>query len=213
MPRRDGCSHPGGEQGNRIANRAEIRNNAERRDNESPCERRSRSGSLEVVVSHAEVVVSRGDVVDYDGFEVICGIGGAARMSSNRPERVGGRAFRKRYETTPKRPLRRALAVTIAAFVALFPRLLQWSAYGTRLASCLDVMADAPFRIAVTNFKRQLIETALHDVNGNRTRAARALGLKRTYLQRLIHDLGVNAPPPPHHSHLRGKKPSQTNPR
>ncbi len=50
---------------------------------------------------------------------------------------------------------------------------------------------------AVSNFKRQLIEATLHQVRGNRTHAARALGLQRTYLLRLIRDLGVAAPPPP----------------
>jgi DNA-binding NtrC family response regulator len=37
----------------------------------------------------------------------------------------------------------------------------------------------------------------LHQARGNRTHAARALGLQRTYLLRLIRDLGVAAPPPP----------------
>lgn len=50
---------------------------------------------------------------------------------------------------------------------------------------------------AVSDFKRRLIEATLHQVRGNRTHAARALGLQRTYLLRLIRDLGVTAPPPP----------------
>ena len=50
---------------------------------------------------------------------------------------------------------------------------------------------------AVSAFKRRLIEATLHEVRGNRTHAARALGLQRTYLLRLIRDLGVAAPPPP----------------
>ncbi|HYS18572.1 MAG TPA: helix-turn-helix domain-containing protein [Candidatus Binatia bacterium] len=50
---------------------------------------------------------------------------------------------------------------------------------------------------AVSDFKRRLIEATLHQVRGNRTHAARALGLQRTYLLRLIRDLGVAAPPPP----------------
>src|SRR5256714_5885984 len=49
---------------------------------------------------------------------------------------------------------------------------------------------------AVSDFKRRLIETTLHETRGNRTHAARALGLQRTYLLRLIRDLGVAAPPP-----------------
>lgn len=50
---------------------------------------------------------------------------------------------------------------------------------------------------AVSEFKRRLIEATLHRVSGNRTHAARALGLQRTYLLRLIRELAVDAPPPP----------------
>jgi len=49
---------------------------------------------------------------------------------------------------------------------------------------------------AVSEFKRRLIEATLYSARGNRTHAARALGLQRTYLLRLIRDLGVTAPPP-----------------
>ncbi len=66
------------------------------------------------------------------------------------------------------------------------------------------VTAPAPLRApaatyhgAVSEFKRRLIETTLRQAQGNRTHAARALGLQRTYLLRLIRDLGVTAPPPP----------------
>ncbi len=50
---------------------------------------------------------------------------------------------------------------------------------------------------AVCDFKRRLIENALRDASGNRTHAARVLGLQRTYLLRLIRELHVAAPPPP----------------
>ena len=56
---------------------------------------------------------------------------------------------------------------------------------------------DVGYHGAVTDFKRRLIEATLHQVCGNRTHAARALGLQRTYLLRLIRELGVVAPPPP----------------
>jgi DNA-binding NtrC family response regulator len=46
---------------------------------------------------------------------------------------------------------------------------------------------------AVTEFKRRLLENALEETGGNRTRAARRLGLQRTYLLRLIRQLGVAA--------------------
>jgi DNA-binding NtrC family response regulator len=57
---------------------------------------------------------------------------------------------------------------------------------------------------AVCDFKRRLIEATLHQVRGNRTHAARALGLQRTYLLRLMRELRVAAPPPP----ARGRAPA-----
>lgn len=56
-------------------------------------------------------------------------------------------------------------------------------------------MGEPGFHGAVSEFKRRLIETTLHQFGGNRSQAARALGLQRTYLLRLIRDLGVAAPP------------------
>jgi hypothetical protein len=49
---------------------------------------------------------------------------------------------------------------------------------------------------AVSEFKRRLIEATLCQLGGNRTRAAMALGLQRTYLLRLIREFGVDVPPP-----------------
>ena len=62
-----------------------------------------------------------------------------------------------------------------------------------------NVVVDEPYgyHCAVSAFKRRLIEAALHDASGNRTHAARVLGLQRTYLLRLIRELHVAAPPPP----------------
>jgi DNA-binding NtrC family response regulator len=53
------------------------------------------------------------------------------------------------------------------------------------------------FHGAVSEFKRRLIEATLTQSGGNRTRAARALGLQRTYLLRLMREFEVNIPPPP----------------
>jgi hypothetical protein len=50
------------------------------------------------------------------------------------------------------------------------------------------------FHGAVTEFKRRLIETTLTELDGNRTRAARALGLQRTYLLRLMREFAVHVP-------------------
>ena len=55
-------------------------------------------------------------------------------------------------------------------------------------------MMSSGYRSAVATFKRELIEAALRDHHGNRTHAARALGVQRTYLLGLIRDLGVAAP-------------------
>ena len=53
------------------------------------------------------------------------------------------------------------------------------------------------FHGAVTDFKRRLIEATLTQAGGNRTRAARALGLQRTYLLRLMREFQVHIPAPP----------------
>ena len=60
----------------------------------------------------------------------------------------------------------------------------------------MEQWAPLGFRGAVEEFKRRLIEAALRQTGGNRTRAAQCLGLQRTYLLRLIRDLCVSAPPP-----------------
>jgi len=65
------------------------------------------------------------------------------------------------------------------------------------LPSTHDAPAPADYHGAVSDFKRQLIEATLRQMRGNRTHAARVLGLQRTYLLRLIRDLQVAAPPPP----------------
>ena len=53
------------------------------------------------------------------------------------------------------------------------------------------------FSAAVRQFKRQLLASALDRAKGNRTHAAQALGLPRTYLLRLLRDLAVDAAPSP----------------
>lgn len=60
----------------------------------------------------------------------------------------------------------------------------------------MEQWAPLGFRGAVEEFKRRLIETALRQSGGNRTHAARCLGLQRTYLLRLMRDLGVSVPRP-----------------
>lgn len=65
------------------------------------------------------------------------------------------------------------------------------------LPSTNEAPASASYHGAVSDFKRRLIEATLRQMRGNRTHTARALGLQRTYLLRLIRDLRVAAPPPP----------------
>ena len=58
-----------------------------------------------------------------------------------------------------------------------------------------DEATTAAWHEAVRRFKRALVEQTLARTHGNRTQAARTLGLQRTYLLRLIRDLEVQAPP------------------
>jgi transcriptional regulator with GAF, ATPase, and Fis domain len=51
----------------------------------------------------------------------------------------------------------------------------------------------------VSQFKRRLILSTLVELGGNRTRAARALGLQRTYLLRLMREFDINIPATPGH--------------
>ena len=52
----------------------------------------------------------------------------------------------------------------------------------------------AGFHEAVLRFKRELLRATLARADGNQTRAADLLGLQRTYLSRLLKDLGVRNP-------------------
>jgi len=52
----------------------------------------------------------------------------------------------------------------------------------------------ATYHQAVEAFKKHLIRTTLASTNGNRTHAARALGLQRTYLLRLLRDFEIREP-------------------
>jgi DNA-binding NtrC family response regulator len=50
---------------------------------------------------------------------------------------------------------------------------------------------SAHYHEAVLRFKRELLRATLDRVSGNQTRAAEMLGLQRTYLSRLLKELGV----------------------
>src|SRR5438445_5935361 len=101
-----------------------------------------------------------------------------------------------------RRPARWALPAARARPRADFRARRTWHARRIFAASMSAVPDPRPpqatpgYHGAASDFKRRLIETTLHETRGNRTHAARALGLQRTYLLRLIRDLGVAAPPP-----------------
>ena len=46
----------------------------------------------------------------------------------------------------------------------------------------------------VQQARRDIIERALVEAGGSRTKAAEALGMTRTYLQKLARDMGIAAP-------------------
>lgn len=53
----------------------------------------------------------------------------------------------------------------------------------------------AVYHQRVREFKRQVVQEALAAAEGNRSEAARVLGIDRAYLYYLIRDLRVQAPP------------------
>jgi hypothetical protein len=55
--------------------------------------------------------------------------------------------------------------------------------------------AHTGYFAALQDYKRHLVTVALKGAGGNRTHAAAALGLRRTFLQRLIRELGIEIPP------------------
>ena len=74
------------------------------------------------------------------------------------------------------------------------------------------VTAAPGYHGAVSDFKRRLIEATLRQMRGNRTHAARALGLPRTYLVRLIRELDVSPPLSRRPSKPTGGEPGWTEP-
>lgn len=56
-----------------------------------------------------------------------------------------------------------------------------------------DLAEDLDFREAVATFKRGMLTRALDRCSGNQTKAAEQLGLQRSYLNRLLKDLGLRS--------------------
>ena len=65
----------------------------------------------------------------------------------------------------------------------------------TRPASDVDPIGESEYGRRVREFKRTLIRSIIIAHGGNRTHAAKSLGLQRTYLQRLVRDLAPSLPP------------------
>lgn len=59
----------------------------------------------------------------------------------------------------------------------------------------VELPPGTPVHEAVRVFKRRLIEVVLRETGGNRSAAARRLGIQRTYLHRLIRELAIDYPP------------------
>jgi DNA-binding NtrC family response regulator len=125
--------------------------------------------------------------------------GPAARTTVNARAARAAAVMAPASAPATRRAARMGPASASAAAAAIAP------AGGPGTAACdgqLDRLADAGtgpagWHGAVRAFKRRLLETALLEAGGNRTHAAQALGLERTYLLRLIRDLGVGVPAPP----------------
>ena len=58
------------------------------------------------------------------------------------------------------------------------------------------VASECPLHEAVRQFKRELITMTLEAARGNRSEAARRLGIQRTYLHRLIRELEIQIAAP-----------------
>jgi DNA-binding NtrC family response regulator len=63
------------------------------------------------------------------------------------------------------------------------------------MGACSVARAGAPYHSALAAFRRGLVEEALISSGGNRSRAAAALDIQRTYLLRLIRELRIDVPP------------------
>lgn len=80
--------------------------------------------------------------------------------------------------------------VVLAPREELTPDLLppEMSAAG---AAGAPIPTDRPLKEAVSEFKREYIRAALASCGGNQTKAAERLGLQRTFLNRIIKELGI----------------------
>ena len=53
------------------------------------------------------------------------------------------------------------------------------------------VLEDRSLKNALNEFKKDYIEQILEECNGNQTQAAKILDVQRTYISKLINELGI----------------------
>jgi DNA-binding NtrC family response regulator len=82
-------------------------------------------------------------------------------------------------------------AVVLAEGSEIWARDLPAEVRETGLHGSVARESGRPFQAQLEEFKRGLIVSTLRRTGGNRTQAARVLGLQRTYLSKLIRELGV----------------------
>ncbi|HSD50675.1 MAG TPA: sigma-54 dependent transcriptional regulator [Candidatus Methylomirabilis sp.] len=80
-------------------------------------------------------------------------------------------------------------AVVLSTGPEITPRDLPILQGAAREAATME--SSAGYHEAVLRFKRELLRSSLARADGNQTRAAEMLGLQRTYLSRLLKELGV----------------------
>lgn len=83
-------------------------------------------------------------------------------------------------------------AVVLSTGAEIEPHDLPISAAESEIYS--DGPPEGSYHQSVQDFKREFLRSALAQAGGNQTRAAEALGLQRTYLSRLLKELGVRTP-------------------
>ncbi len=80
--------------------------------------------------------------------------------------------------------------VVLAPEEAITPDLLPSAFFAPDSDAGLDE-GTLPYKEAVQAFKKRYLTRALENADGNQTRAAEALGMQRTFLNRLVRDLGL----------------------
>lgn len=86
-------------------------------------------------------------------------------------------------------------AIIVAASEVVHPEDLPLHMHGDKVIEISDYNPDGSFERMLRDYKIKLAVDAVRDANGNKTLAARSLGISRAYLHRLIRMAGPDAPP------------------